>query len=424
MRGAALRALARLGPFSPLVTLTTFSPGARALLADAERAGEIALHVVRAVLWTGLSLGVIAWSGSGAAALLSLVVLTAIWLAAWRGLRAAASRRWLRYALIAFDGLVVVRSVIFVRGPFAPDHVIAGDLFGIRVAAGDVQAYVPPLLVFLAFSGALRLDPRLAMFSLAVALAGYAYYAVSFAIPGAQSAFVGGVIFLAGAVGANAARVLRYMVYKARAEAVLEQYVPRSLSREVTRAGSAMAAARVQPVTLLVCDIRGFTPMSERLTPEETVALVNGYLAAVGPPVSEHGGIVDKYMGDGILAFFEGAGHAPRALAAARGMHAAMARVNTDRAVPLRIGVALHSGEVLLGTIGTPDRREYTIISDAVNVVARLEELNKTYRSAIVASSATLDAIPPAERAGFAPAEEVALRGRTGTVRVSYLRLD
>lgn len=423
MRGAALRVLSRLGPFSPLVTLTTFSPGARALLADAERAGELALHGVRAVLWAVLSLGVVAWSGSAAAAFVSILVLTVVWIAALVGLRRTPPLRWLRYALIGFDAWIIVRSVFVAHGPLTHEAVTV-DLLAAQLSIGDIQAGVPPLLVFLALSGALRLDPRLASFSLAVSLAGYAYYAASFAIPQTQALFVGGVILLAGMVGVNAARVLRFMVLKAREEAVLKQYVPRSLSREVTRSGSATTAARVQPVTLLVCDIRGFTPLSERLTPEETVALVNGYLAVVGPPISERGGIVDKYMGDGVLAFFEGADHASRALDAAREMHAASSRANVDRPVPLRIGVALHTGEVLLGSIGTPDRREYTVISDAVNVVSRLEELNKTYRSAIVASSATLDAVTFAERAGFTPAEDVALRGRTGTVAVSYLRLD
>jgi class 3 adenylate cyclase len=176
-------------------------------------------------------------------------------------------------------------------------------------------------------------------------------------------------------------------------------------------------AGRVSEVTLLLCDIRGFTRISERLTPAETVMLVNAYLDVVCPRISDSGGVIDKFMGDGVLAFFEGGGHAARALSAARQIMAAVARAPVPVGT-LRIGIALHTGEVLVGSVGPRTRREYTIISDAVNTVARLEELNKTYASAIVASARTIAEVPAHERAGFEGPLEVALRGREGAIAV------
>lgn len=178
--------------------------------------------------------------------------------------------------------------------------------------------------------------------------------------------------------------------------------------------------ARIEEVTLLICDVRGFTQISERLSPQETVSFVNRYLDAVCPPIVSSGGVIDKFMGDGILAFFEGGGHAARALAAARHiLPAAESLGSADERV--RVGIALHSGEVLIGSIGPRTRREYTIISDAVNTVSRLEELNKVYGSVIVASSATIANIDERGREGFEGPVEVSVRGRGAGVAVYVL---
>lgn len=179
---------------------------------------------------------------------------------------------------------------------------------------------------------------------------------------------------------------------------------------------------RVEDVTLLLCDMRGFTRLVERLSPSETVMFVNAYLDAVCPPITNAGGVIDKFMGDGVLAFFEGGGNASRALNAARRILDAVdrARLRTDGAV--RVGIALHSGQVLVGTVGPRTRREYTIISDAVNTVARLEELNKVHGSVVVASEATIARVSDGERAGFDGPMEVSLRGREAGVAVHVLR--
>ena len=177
-------------------------------------------------------------------------------------------------------------------------------------------------------------------------------------------------------------------------------------------------AGRVEEVTLLLCDIRGFTRISEPLSPADTVKLVNAYLDVVCPAISGSGGVIDKFMGDGVLAFFEGGGHAARALGAAHQILRAIERATLPTPRPIRIGIALHTGAVLVGMVGPRTRREYTMIGDAVNTVARLEELNKVYASTIVASARTIAGVGAVQRAGFEGPIEVALRGREAAVSV------
>jgi two-component system sensor histidine kinase ChiS len=172
--------------------------------------------------------------------------------------------------------------------------------------------------------------------------------------------------------------------------------------------------ARIEELTLLLCDIRGFTRISEGLSPAETVRFVNAYLDLVCPAIVSAGGVIDKFMGDGVLAFFEGGGNAGRAVVAARELLGAVRRSPE----PMRVGVALHTGQVLIGSIGPRRRREVTIISDAVNTLTRLEELNKVYGSSVVASAATVGELDASGRAGFDGPIDVTIRGRGASVSV------
>jgi adenylate cyclase len=290
------------------------------------------------------------------------------------------------------------------------------------ISATDLEVITPALLVFLAFSGALRIDVRAAVLSTVVALAGYAFFAVSLALPPLQALSVAAIIAFAGIVGANGARIFRYMVLRACEQAVLERYVPAGLTRELARSGTVERAGRQEEITILIADMRGYSRLSERLTPGQAVALLNDYFSIVAAPLAAEAAVLDKYIGDGILAFFEGADHAARGLRAARGMLAALADFNAKRdgQPPILIGIALHTGEVLLGTIGAPIRREYTVIGDAVNVTARLEKYNKHFGSVLVASATTLQhaAVPATDLLG---PELVDVRGRDAPIAVHYL---
>jgi len=378
------RLSAALGAASPFATLATYTPASRVLLAEAERSAELALHGVRAVFWllvaflVGPEVGLL----NPTFAPLFVVGLAGgvvVWALVWRVLRRPSPPRWFRYALIVVDGWLAVRSALLFHAPFRERF---ASLFGMpTISATELEVLTPALLVFLALSGALRIDVGAAALATVVALVAYAFFAVSLALPLQQVLPVAAVIWFSGAVGANGARIFRYMVLKAREEAVLERFVPPGLTRELARSGNVERAARQEELTLLIADIRGYARLAERLAPAAAVALLNDYFSAVAVPLAAEGALLDKYIG---------------------------------------VGIAVHTGEVLVGTIGASIRREYTLIGDAVNVTARLEECNKRFGSALIASVATLEhaAVPPAD---FLGPELVDLRGRGAPVAVHYL---
>jgi class 3 adenylate cyclase len=419
------RFFAALGPYSPLATLRTYTPASRLLLAEAERAAELALHGVRAVFWLLMTVLVSPEIGLVTPTFAPLILLgilmgAGLWGLIWQVLRRPVPPIWLRYGLIVLDGWLAVRSALLFDAPFRERFV---SVFGMpQISVPDLVVLTPTLLVFLALSGALRIDVRAAVLSTVVALAAYAFFAVSVALPARQALPVAAVIGFAGIVGANGARILRYMVLKAREQAVLEHYLPQGLTRELARSGTVDRAGRQEELTLLMADIRGYSRLTERLEPAAAVALLNEYFAVVAAPLAADGAVLDKYIGDGILAFFEGADHATRGLRAARGMLAELDAFNAQRPghAPLRIGIAVHTGEVLVGTIGAPIRREYTLIGDAVNVTARLEECNKRFDSVLIASATTLarSSVPSGDLCG---PELVDLRGRGAPIAIHYL---
>jgi adenylate cyclase len=157
-------------------------------------------------------------------------------------------------------------------------------------------------------------------------------------------------------------------------------------------------------VTVLFSDIRGFTTLSEKLSAHEVVEMLNAYFTRVCGPILEQGGTVDKYIGDAVMAVFGSPvrhpDHARRAVRAALGMAREAERFKQwmherfpDRGLAeFGVGVGLHTGEAVIGDIGTPRRKEFTAIGDTVNAASRLEGVTKEMGCVIVASEATLRA--------------------------------
>jgi len=152
---------------------------------------------------------------------------------------------------------------------------------------------------------------------------------------------------------------------------------------------------------VLFSDIRGFTKRGEAMQPERLVTMLNRYFTAMSEVVHKHRGTVDKFIGDGLMAFFgapEPLAHAERnAFDAAQEMLERLAVVNAELAAegedPLKIGIGLHSGEIVVGHIGSRERHNYTAIGDVVNVASRLEGLSKTAGHVIICSRTVAEAL-------------------------------
>jgi class 3 adenylate cyclase len=149
------------------------------------------------------------------------------------------------------------------------------------------------------------------------------------------------------------------------------------------------------PMSVMFVDIRDFTTLSETMTPEENFRFINSYLRRVGPVIRANQGFVDKYMGDGIMALFPG--DVRHAFEAALGIRHALLEYNSDRSKsgypPIRIGIGIHRGPLMLGTIGENQRMDSTVISDTVNAASRLEGLTKKFGRDVLVSGETVEAL-------------------------------
>jgi adenylate cyclase len=179
--------------------------------------------------------------------------------------------------------------------------------------------------------------------------------------------------------------------------------------------------SEMRRVCVLFLDIRGFTAMSRVRAADATVALLNDFFADMIEIVDRHNGIINKFLGDGFLALFgaplEDPKAAVNALAAARGMLDAVDtwnKVRPDNA--LRVGIGIHIGDAVTGTVGSPQRKEYTVIGDTVNLAARLEQLTKETGARLLVSSSMHEATTGAD--GATDLGPLAIRGYDQAVRV------
>ncbi|MFH1020802.1 MAG: adenylate/guanylate cyclase domain-containing protein [Pseudomonadota bacterium] len=147
-----------------------------------------------------------------------------------------------------------------------------------------------------------------------------------------------------------------------------------------------------QEMTVMFADIRAFTTLSETMTPQENFAFINAFFHRVGPVIRNHGGVIDKYIGDAVMALFPAS--PDNAVAAAIDMQRKVAEYNKERLengwIPIAIGVGLHTGNLILGTVGEAERMNSTVIADAVNLASRLEDATKQYGVGILVSEKTM----------------------------------
>ncbi|MBD1882232.1 response regulator [Coleofasciculus sp. FACHB-T130] len=167
-------------------------------------------------------------------------------------------------------------------------------------------------------------------------------------------------------------------------------------------------------MTILFSDIRNFTSLSEAMSPKENFNFINSYLSRVSPVIRNNNGFIDKYIGDAVMALFPES--AEDALRAAIEMQKQVSQYNMERRrsnlPPIAIGIGIHSGSLMLGTIGDEQRMEGTVISDAVNLASRLEDLTKAYGASIIISEKTLLGLEDPTRYNYRFLDKVHIKGR------------
>lgn len=206
------------------------------------------------------------------------------------------------------------------------------------------------------------------------------------------------------------------------------RFVPRDLVRTLVNADRAAGlGGEVRDLTVFFSDVAGFTSIAEDLPPDELVRRLGRYLEVVTDTITEHRGTVDKYLGDGVMAFWgaplDDPGHAAHALVAALVIERRLTELGRSpegawmHGAVTRMGLA--SGPVLVGTIGTPDVMNYTVMGDVANLASRLESLSKQYGTRLLASEAAVNAAGDAVIAR--PVDLVAVKGKRQGVRVHEL---
>jgi len=175
-----------------------------------------------------------------------------------------------------------------------------------------------------------------------------------------------------------------------------------------------------QEMSVLFADIRNFTALSEQMNPSENFNFINAFLSRMEPAIREHNGFVDKYIGDEIMALFSG--NADEALQAGIAMFERLALYNQHRAnynyAPIEIGIGINTGELMLGTVGGFSRMDSTVISDAVNLAARLEELTKIYQVRLLISHHTFLKLSNSGDYGMRLVDKVNVKGKAKKVTV------
>jgi adenylate cyclase len=208
-----------------------------------------------------------------------------------------------------------------------------------------------------------------------------------------------------------------------RVKDVFGRYIAKQAAERLL-SGPLDLAGEAKRVTIVFSDIRGFTSMAETMTPEQVVTFLNAYFSEMVDAVMEQGGMLDKYLGDGLMAVFGSFGdqpdHARRAVVASLRMKALLAKINGERAIagkaPVAIGIGIHTDDVIVGNIGSKQRLEFTHIGDGVNTASRVQALNKEYQTTILVTGATFQELGGEFETKLIA--EVTLRGKTKSLPI------
>jgi class 3 adenylate cyclase len=207
-----------------------------------------------------------------------------------------------------------------------------------------------------------------------------------------------------------------------RIKQVFGQYVTNQVSEKILN-GEVNLTGERRTATILFSDIRGFTAMSENMSPTEVVTFLNSYFTEMVEAVFLEEGFLDKFIGDGLMAVFNALGdspdHAQRAVRAGLRMKALVGKINGERSVlgkpPIEIGIGIHTDDIVLGNVGSLKRLQYTAIGDGVNVSSRVEALNKEFGTTLLITETTYALVKDSFNCREMPA--AALKGKANPLK-------
>jgi adenylate cyclase len=230
--------------------------------------------------------------------------------------------------------------------------------------------------------------------------------------------------FIAGEIRETFSKWIRSMEERNEIIHVFGQHVSPAVVNRLLAQKAGMES-EVRFVCLMFLDIRNFTTFSETRTPAEVVNYLNTLFEFMIDDINRHNGIINKFLGDGFMAVFgaplSDGQECRNAVAAAIEIIAKVEELSASgRIPPTRIGIGLHAGEAVTGNVGSPQRKEYTIIGDAVNLASRIEQLNKQFNSQLLVSESVWDNL--AERTIEAVAlDPIQVKGRQAPVQIFKL---
>jgi adenylate cyclase len=199
---------------------------------------------------------------------------------------------------------------------------------------------------------------------------------------------------------------------------IFGKYVPESVAKQIVASKGALEPKQLK-ATVLFTDIENFTNTAERIPPKQVVQMLSEYFPAVIEPITQYGGVVNQFQGDAMLVTFnvpiEDPLHAENAVKAALGIQEVL-KGRTFAGIELKTRIGINTGDVVAGNVGAGDRINYTVYGDAVNLAARLEQLNKERGTLVLMSESTVDLL--SDKSVVEPLGEIAIRGKDNPVRV------
>lgn len=313
--------------------------------------------------------------------------------------------RWsdkLQIAIPLFDGILLCLFITNIRQVLGQSH-------------PDIITNIAAFCCLLAVSGGIRIRKKASLLTTALALGNFAYAAALFRLNIAISLFALFTILGTGLLGMVTAGIVRRQSKNEAGRLLMSQFLPENVVEAAFERPLALLEDPMRcEVTIMMTDLRGFTQYSEKLDPLEVLNFLSQLQGFLANTIEQHGGWVDKFMGDGMLAVFG----APRTLEnhAVQAVEAGKAILrDIEHFSQLPVGIGLHSGVVVAGCLGIGGHLEFTVIGDTVNVASRLEAMTKKTEHSLLMSEVTRRHLKDQACVHLG---EMSIRGREDTIDV------